>query len=32
MTTQLDWAWSNTCCINQEDLTVLQEALAAMFK
>ena len=32
MTTQLDWVWSNTCCISQEDLTVLQEALTAVFK
>ena len=28
----LNWAWSDTCCINQEDPTVLQEALISMFK
>ena len=28
----LNWAWSDTCCINKEDHTVLQEALVAMFK
>ena len=28
----LNWAWSDTCCINQEDPTVLQEALVSMFK
>ena len=28
----LKWAWSDTCCINQEDPTVLQEALVSMFK
>ena len=26
------WAWSDTCCINQSDPLVLQEALVAMFK
>ena len=25
------WAWSDTCCINQEDNSILQEALVAMF-
>ena len=29
---ELNWAWSDTCCINQEDPTVLQEALVSMFK
>ena len=28
----LKWAWSDTCCINQEDPMVLQEALVSMFK
>ncbi|KAF8415451.1 hypothetical protein L210DRAFT_2704643 [Boletus edulis BED1] len=28
----LDWAWSDTCCINREDRVVLQEALVSMFK
>ena len=27
-----EWAWSDTCCINKEDNSVLQEALVAMFK
>ena len=27
----LHWAWSDTCCINQADHSVLQEALVAMF-
>lgn len=27
-----NWAWSDTCCINQSDRIVLQEALVAMFK
>ena len=26
------WAWSDTCCIDQSDHFVLQEALVAMFK
>ena len=26
------WAWSDTCCINKANQTVLQEALVAMFK
>ena len=29
---ELNWAWSDTCCINQEDPTALQEALVSMFK
>ena len=29
---ELNWAWSDTCCINQEDPTVLQEALVSMFR
>ena len=28
----LQWAWSDTCCINKADHFVLEEALAAMFK
>jgi hypothetical protein len=28
----LNWAWSDTCCINKTDPSVLQEALVAMFK
>ena len=28
----LDWAWSDTCCINKADQFVLQEALVSMFK
>jgi hypothetical protein len=28
----LHWAWSDTCCINKADPSVLQEALVAMFK
>ena len=28
----LDWAWSDTCCINKADHFVLQEALVAMLK
>ena len=28
----LNWAWSDTCCINREDPTVLQEAMVSMFK
>ncbi|KAF8431337.1 hypothetical protein L210DRAFT_2991367 [Boletus edulis BED1] len=28
----LHWAWNDTCCINKGDHSVLQEALAAMFK
>ena len=28
----LQWAWSDTCCINKADHFVLQEALVAMFK
>ncbi|KAF8125299.1 hypothetical protein EV363DRAFT_1351316 [Boletus edulis] len=28
----LDWAWSDTCCINREDDFALQEALPAMFR
>ncbi|KAN0094863.1 hypothetical protein V8E55_003150 [Tylopilus felleus] len=28
----LDWAWSDTCCINKGDQFVLQEALVSMFK
>ena len=28
----LHWAWSDTCCINQADHNVLQEALVAMFR
>ena len=27
-----NWAWSDTCCINKSDPSMLQEALAAMFK
>ncbi|KAG6377835.1 hypothetical protein JVT61DRAFT_14615 [Boletus reticuloceps] len=27
-----NWAWSDTCCIDQSDHFVLQEALVAMFK
>ena len=27
-----DWAWSDTCCIDKSDHSVLQEALVAMFK
>ena len=27
-----DWAWSDTCCIDQSDHSVHQEALVAMFK
>ena len=27
-----NWAWSDTCCINKADPSVLQEALVAMFK
>jgi hypothetical protein len=27
-----NWAWSDTCCINKSDPSVLQEALVAMFK
>ena len=26
------WAWSDTCCIDQSDHVILQEALVAMFK
>ena len=26
------WAWSDTCCINKADHSVLQEALVSMFK
>ncbi|KAH7905044.1 hypothetical protein BJ138DRAFT_1165467 [Hygrophoropsis aurantiaca] len=26
------WAWSDTCCIDKKDLTVLQESLVSMFK
>lgn len=26
------WAWSDTCCINQKDNVVLQESLIAMFR
>ncbi|KAF8548669.1 hypothetical protein OG21DRAFT_1373604, partial [Imleria badia] len=26
------WAWSDTCCINKEDPSVLQEALVSMFQ
>ncbi|KAF8546461.1 hypothetical protein OG21DRAFT_1119921 [Imleria badia] len=28
----LHWAWSDTCCINQADPSVLQEALVSMFQ
>ena len=28
----LHWAWSDTCCINKAEHSVLQEALVAMFK
>ncbi|KAF8549281.1 TPR-like protein [Imleria badia] len=28
----LHWAWSDTCCIDKVDPSVLQEALVAMFK
>ena len=28
----LNWAWSDTCCINKVDQFVLQEALVSMFK
>ncbi|KAF8129224.1 hypothetical protein EV363DRAFT_1338119 [Boletus edulis] len=28
----LQWAWSDTCCINKSDHFVLQEALVSMFK
>ncbi|KAN0101156.1 hypothetical protein V8E55_001140, partial [Tylopilus felleus] len=28
----IQWAWSDTCCINKDDHFVLQEALVAMFK
>ena len=28
----LHWAWSDTCCINQGDHFVLQEALVSMFR
>ncbi|KAF8129259.1 hypothetical protein EV363DRAFT_1220403 [Boletus edulis] len=28
----LQWAWSDTCCINKADHFVLQEALVSMFK
>ncbi|KAN0087988.1 hypothetical protein V8E55_006609 [Tylopilus felleus] len=28
----LHWAWSDTCCINRADYSVLQEALVAIFK
>ena len=28
----LQWAWSDTCCINKADRFVLEEALVAMFK
>ena len=28
----LQWAWSDTCCINKADHFVLEEALVAMFK
>ncbi|KAN0088011.1 hypothetical protein V8E55_006632 [Tylopilus felleus] len=28
----LQWAWSDTCCINKADSAVQQEALVAMFK
>ena len=28
----LDWAWSDTCCLNKADQFVLQEALLSMFK
>ncbi|KAF8125249.1 hypothetical protein EV363DRAFT_1532897 [Boletus edulis] len=28
----LDWAWSDTCCINREDDFALQEALVTMFR
>ena len=27
-----NWAWSDTCCIDKSDPSVLQEALVAMFK
>ena len=27
-----NWAWSDTCCIDKSDHSVLQEALVAMFK
>ena len=27
-----NWAWSDTCCINKSDPSVLQEALVAMFE
>jgi hypothetical protein len=27
-----NWAWSDTCCINKSDHSILQEALVAMFK
>ena len=30
--TGFNWAWSDTCCINKSDPSVLQEALVAMFK
>ena len=30
--TGLQWAWSDTCCINNADHLVLEEALVAMFK
>ena len=29
---RLQWAWSDTCCINKADSAVQQEALVAMFK
>ena len=28
----LRWAWSDTCCINKTDSSVLQESLTSMFK
>ena len=28
----LDWAWSDTCCINRTDQFVLQEVLVSVFK
>ncbi|KAF8554511.1 TPR-like protein [Imleria badia] len=30
--TKINWAWSDTCCVNQKDHFVLQEALVAMFE
>ncbi|KIM66096.1 hypothetical protein SCLCIDRAFT_79832, partial [Scleroderma citrinum Foug A] len=28
----LDWAWCNTCCINKDSTTELDEAIRSMFR